>query len=293
MEHVNIITAVLILLASFAVQADVLENKKNIEEHKKILKEKVQKDLMTLEEKIDTLIEKMNESIEGLKVYVDSAIQELTNHTATELKKVHDLVMVNMNNLSDATADQRTEMISWTHTRHHLHEDILKTEVALCVHDHGQLSSDTVKFQSEDGGYIDNHYSWRVFNRTCSDADCAKEVLDRDTGKFTVPPNAAGVYMFTFSVIMDPWDTSLKPSVYVFRKNEEPIAGTGVTAELSNQDSRIPGSRTIFLKLRVSDQVDVFQTNPDSDSLDEALSFCVTLVNLDMVRKSPTICLPD
>ena len=283
MEHVNIITAVLILLASFAVQADVLENKKNIEEHKKILKEKVQKDLMTLEEKIDTLIEKMNESIEGLKVYVDSAIQELTNHTATELKKVHDLVMVNMNNLSDATADQRTEMISWTHTRHHLHEDILKTEVALCVHDHGQLSSDTVKFQSEDGGYIDNHYSWRVFNRTCSDADCAKEILDRDTGKFTVPRNAAGVYMFTFTVIMDTWDTGLESFAYVFRKNEELINGTDVFSEVSNHDNKIPGSRTIFLKLEDGDQVDVFQTNPDPDVMDSAVSFCGALVHLEKV----------
>ena len=269
------------------------ENKDDIEEHQRFFDDVVKVDLKKLKNKINNLVDLTNSAFSGLKTYIDTSLQELNNHTEKEILKMHDLVVTNMNKLSNATADQRDGIISWTHTRDHLHEDVLKTGLAICAYNHAQYGEGVVNFASEDGGYIDNHYSWRLFNRTCSDADCAKEVLDRDTGKFTVPPNAAGVYMFTFSVIMDPWDTSLKPSVYVFRKNEEPIAGTGVTAELSNQDSRIPGSRTIFLKLRVSDQVDVFQTNPDSDSLDEALSFCVTLVNLDMVRKSPTICLPD
>ena len=38
----------------------------------------------------------------------------------------------------------------------------------------------------------------------------------RDTGKFKVPKNEAGLYMFTFSITMDTADFIYEPSEYKF-----------------------------------------------------------------------------
>ena len=160
-----------------------------------------------------------------------------------------------------------------------------------------------VTYNSPNGGYIDNHKQWRVFNVTRPDnccaagdsgcEDCAMKVLNRQTGFFTVPANAVGLYMFTFSATMDTFDANhgFSPNEYKFQRNGEILDETGLYANVGSnwKNDKVPGSRTIFLRLEDRDKVGVVQTRARY-VLDHHISFCGALIHLNKVSGSFAIC---
>ena len=115
------------------------------------------------------------------------------------------------------------------------------------------------------------------------------KVLNRQTGFFTVPANAAGLYMFTFSATMDTFDADhgLSPNEYKFERNGEILDETGLYADVGSnwKNDKVPGSRTIFLRLEDGDNVAVVQTRARY-VLDHHISFCGALIHLNKVRCS-------
>merc|ERR1719357_2101317 len=124
--------------------------------------------------------------------------------------------------------------------------------------------------------------TWQVFNESCNQESCASEVLNRHTGRFTVPENAGGLYLFTFSITMDTWD------FYYFRKNGRKIQGSELYGDAgSNEDhDKLPGSRTILLELNAGDSIDVFQKKK-RDIPDRQASFCGSLIHLRKASEGP------
>ena len=97
------------------------------------------------------------------------------------LKALSETTMANLKNINTKSAEERNEIIWWTHHRAHLHEDILKTRVTACAYDHGHYGAGVVAYNSKDGGYIEDSVSIRIYNKT----DITQEdVLNRETGVF-------------------------------------------------------------------------------------------------------------
>ena len=243
-------------------------------------------------------IDSINKAIGGLKKYTDDSVVELKSHTRKfmeegdkihekNLKKLeeytHDrfdtfnkTMVENLDRLSDHTASERGAIIDWAHNRSHHHEDILKTHVALCAHDHGHHGNTkniAVNYNSSSGSFMDGKKNWQVFNETCNNEHCAMTVLNRDSGKFKPPKNASGLYLLTFSVTMDVWGgisvRPHQPAEYQFRKNGVNIEGTSFYCNIgsSRQHDKVQGSKTILLKLEEQDEVDVVQLR-DTDIAD-------------------------
>ena len=305
---------VLLVISLAGVQASgvnkqVKKNKEDIEKLSQFIREDVIKpDHLKIEEKFDKLIDEINKGFEGLRTYVEHSVKQLADHTKDQMTKsderdmknikmlevktknmfesMNETMMNNLDKLSTTTETERQSIIDWAHQRAVLHENILKTKVAVCAHDHASFGPEAVvQYDSTSGGYIDNSYSIRMIDQDCGDSDdCAKTVLNKDTGVFTVPEKAGGVYMFTFTVLMDTWDTSLKPSAYKFRKNEKILEGTMIHSDVGYNHIHdiVPGSRTILLELDAGDRVDVFQDEA-TDLTNYKVSFCGALIYLEKV----------
>ena len=323
------------LLAIFSVRfqvkatADIAEHsdKDEIQDFQVVLQTRVREDILSLQEKFNDLVEEVNATLDGLQNFTEQSIAELREHTFVNMEKrdknlddnirkledyagikIEDLngtMKENFENLNEISKSERSSIIDWIHQRSHQHEDLLKSEIGLCVFDKGHRGVGRVNYNSKDGGYIDGHTKWRVFNVTRPDnccpgddtvycEDCAMKVLNRRTGKFTVPPNAAGLYMFTFSATMDTYQgkNRFSPNEYMFEKNEELLDETGLYADAGSnwKNDKVPGSQTIFLRLEDGDKVSVRQTRAKY-VLDHHISFCGALVHLKKVRsfKSETI----
>jgi len=318
------------------------EHKRDIEYFQEVLQTSVRKDILKLQEKFNVLVDEVNTALEGLQSYTEESIRELREHTLANMGKrdttldnntitleeyarsrIEDLnsaMKENFENLNKVSRDERSSTIGWIHERSHQHEDLLKSEIGLCVYDHGHRGIGVVTYNSAKGpaGYIDRHTKWRVFNVTrphnCCPGpeddyceDCAMKVLNRQTGFFTVPLNAAGLYLFTFSTTMDTFDANhgLSPNEYKFEKNGELLGETGLYADAGSnwRNDKLPGSRTIFLRLEDGDRVAVRQTRAKY-VLDHHISFCGALIHLKKASESPgvsrsgsldppTISLPD
>ena len=143
-----------------------------------------------------------------------------------------------------------------------------------------------VNYNGRHSGFLNDQKSWQVFNESCKQESCATEVLKRDTGRFTVPQNAEGLYLFTFSITMDTWDfiEGHTWDFYYFRKNGRKILGSELYGDAgSNEDhDKLPGSRTILLELNAGDSIDVFQKKK-RDIPDRQASFCGSLIHLRKV----------
>ena len=298
------------------------EHKRDIEYFQEVLQTSVRKDILKLQEKFNVLVDEVNTALEGLQSYTEESIRELREHTLANMGKrdttldnntrtleeyarsrIEDLnnaMKENFENLNKVSRDERSSTIGWIHERSHQHEDLLKSEIGLCVYDHGHRGIGVVTYNSAKGpaGYIDRHTKWRVFNVTrphnCCPGpeddyceDCAMKVLNRQTGFFTVPLNAAGLYLFTFSTTMDTFDANhgLSPNEYKFEKNGELLGETGLYADAGSnwRNDKLPGSRTIFLRLEDGDRVAVRQTRA-KHVLDHHISFCGALIHLKKVR---------
>ena len=237
-------------------------------------------------------LEYVDKNIEELKTHLETTIEEYDNNTMENLDRIerntalmletmNTTMMLNLNNINRQSMEERNDIISWAHERAHLHEDILKTKITACTHDYSHYGEGVVTYNSNDGGYITDSVSIRVYNNT----DIKKEdVLNRDTGVFKVPVNAAGEYVFTFTVTIDSFDQKLTPSSYVFAKNGTDLEGTEIYANAgtSRKHDKISGSRQVFLKLEEYDQVSVIQKFK-TDIQDYHVSFCGALLHLDQV----------
>jgi hypothetical protein len=313
----------LLLFAMTANGQDSLadKNKRDIDEHQNILKDKVMTDLQKLKEKFTDLVKHVNDKLTLLRAYTTDSIQKLKEDADTNMKagdttlkentdklegyireKINDLnakMVENLEALSTASSDQRNFIRDWNDKRSKRHENILGTHVSLCAFDHGDFAAakdHVVTYNSVRGGFLDQHKSWQVLaGPKNNDETKAMEVLNRETGKFKVPTHAAGLYMFTFSVTMDTADFNTEPSQYQFEKNGIPIPGTSIYSDaglphpVAGKTSiydKVPGSNTIFLKLEQDDEVGVRQTR-DTDIPDFHVSFCGTLIHLETASESP------
>jgi hypothetical protein len=129
---------------------------------------------------------------------------------------------------------------------------------------------------------IEDSVSIRIYSNTDIKPE---EVLNRETGNFKVQENGAGEYLFTFNVTIDSFDQKLSPSAYFFFKNDVKIEGTKIYANVgfNKNHDRVPGSRTILLKLEEGDEVSVKQ-ELETDVQDYQISFCGALLHLNKVQ---------
>ena len=304
-------------------------NKIHIERQQKILENAVEDDLLKTKEKFNMLANETKEAMKNLRNYIETALFELKDHVERNLnssdatinkntkafesyakdkfEEMNVTMLQNLESFNQLSADERTKTIDWSHQRNHHNEDFFKTTVALCVYDHAHKGypGQVVSYNSpQDSGYVEGKTRWRVFNLTNPDQcclrsssnceACAMKVLNRVTGAFTVPANASGVYMFTFTVTMDAYRHGYpQPAEYQFRKNEHPIKGSKIFSNVGSKpvrkgstrfsNDKAPGSKTIFLDLNVGDQVDVVQLRQKTTH-DVKLSFCGLLLHLNKVN---------
>ena len=284
-------------------------NERAIESQWLTLEESVMRDVLELKESFNKIVGDINTAFGEYRAFTEGSVTELNLHidsemkqndealeentklledfTKSQVKEMDKTLLENLQTLSTTMAQERSSIVSWAHQRSTFHEDILKTDVALCAFDYDdEKRTGVVNYNGRHSGYLTDQKSWRVFNETCNQESCAKEVLNRDTGRFTVPQNADGLYLFTFSITMDTFDylEGHTWDYYYFRKNGHKVAGTGLYGNVgSNPHSDMfPGSRTIILDLEAGDYVDIFQTKgkavPDLQAL-----FCGSLIHLTKV----------
>ena len=284
-------------------------NERAIESQWLTLEDSVMRDVLELKESFNKIVGDINTAFGEYRAFTEGSVTELNLHidsemkqndealeentklledfTKSQVKEMDKTLLENLQTLSTTMAQERSSIVSWAHQRSTFHEDILKTDVALCAFDYDdEKRTGVVNYNGRHSGYLTDQKSWRVFNETCNQESCAKEVLNRDTGRFTVPQNADGLYLFTFSITMDTFDylEGHTWDYYYFRKNGHKVAGTGLYGNVgSNPHSDMfPGSRTIILDLKAGDYVEVFQTKgkavPDLQAL-----FCGSLIHLTKV----------
>jgi len=305
-----LITAILIASSwkqTFSATTMTEENQKDIEEIARILRKTVQPDLDELTTKHNMLVENAISVIDKSLEYVDKFTEDLKTHlekrisavddnaqsnfelleknTGDMLTAFRDTMVTNLNNINIKSEEEHNDIIKWTHQRAHVHEDILKTRVTACAYDYGHFGAGVVTYDSKDGGYIEDSVSIRIYNKTDIRPE---EVLNRESGVFTVPEHGAGEYLFTFTVTIDSFDQKLSPSAYFFMKNDVKIEGTKIYANVgfSKNHDRVPGSRTILLKLEENDKVSVTQ-ELETDVQDYQISFCGALLHLEKASESP------
>ena len=284
-------------------------NERAIESQWLTLEDSVMRDVLELKESFNKIVGDINTAFGEYRAFTEGSVTELNLHiesemkqndealeentklledfTKSQVKEMDKTLLENLQTLSTTMAQERSSIVSWAHQRSTFHEDILKTDVALCAFDYDdEKRTGVVNYNGRHSGYLTDQKSWRVFNETCNQESCAKEVLNRDTGRFTVPQNADGLYLFTFSITMDTFDylEGHTWDYYYFRKNGYKVTGTGLYGNVgSNPHSDMfPGSRTIILDLEAGDYVDIFQTKgkavPDLQAL-----FCGSLIHLTKV----------
>ena len=238
-------------------------------------------------------------------------IKNIEEHIRNKVNEVNEKMVENLKALSKASAKERESIRDWNNERSTEHEEILGTHVSLCAYDYGDYAKGkdhVVTYNSARGGYLDGHKRWQVptdpkedkekraearasKKMTHNDEAMAMKVLNRETGKFQVPKQGAGIYMFTFSVTMDTADFNSESSMYEFVKNGTAIDGTRIYSDAGLPHPRkgmsaiydmTPASNTIFLKLEEYDEVAVRQLM-ETDIPDYHVSFCGSLVHLEKV----------
>lgn len=287
-------------------------NANEIENQWIILEESVMRDVLELKESLNKIVGDINTAFGEYRAFTEGSVRDLNLHiesdmrksdetlekntndleedTKKKVRKMNKTLLENLQTLNEVMARERSSIVDWANQRSIFHEDILKTDVTLCAYDDIQNSRGVVKYNGRNSGYINDQKRWRVFNETCNQDSCAREVLNRETGRFTVPQNADGLYMFTFSITMDTWDFIEGHSwdYYYFRKNGHEVIGTGLYGNVgSNEDSdKVPGSRTVLLELNSGDAIDVFQMQ-EKNIPDRQASFCGSLIHLKKASESP------
>lgn len=287
-------------------------NANEIENQWIILEESVMRDVLELKESLNKIVGDINTAFGEYRAFTEGSVRDLNLHiesdmgksdeilekntkalekyTENKVREMNKTLLENLQTLSETMAQERSSIVDWANQRSSFHEDILKTDVALCAYDDIQNSRGVVNYNGRHSGYINDQKRWRVFNETCNQESCAREVLNRQTGRFTVPQNADGLYLFTFSITMDTWDfiEGNTWDYYYFRKNGHEVIGTGLYGNVgSNEDNdKVPGSRTILLDLNSGDVIDVYQRQ-EKNIPDRQASFCGSLIHLKKASESP------
>merc|ERR1712226_1425732 len=167
------------LLAIFSVRFQVKatsdfaehSDKDEIEDFQVVLQTRVREDILSLQEKFNDLVEEVNATLDGLQNFTEQSIAELREHTFVNMekrdknlddniRKLEDYAGIkieNFENLNEISKSERSSIIDWIHQRSHQHEDLLKSEIGLCVFDKGHRGVGRVKYNSKDGGYINRH----------------------------------------------------------------------------------------------------------------------------------------
>ena len=275
------------------------------------LEESVMRDVLELKESFNKIHEDINQAFGEFRAYTEGSIEDLSKQIVAELGKsdrvlesstekledytkskvveMNKTLLENLQTLSTTMAGERRSIVDWANERSSIHENLLKTDVTLCAYDDVQSNrkrKGVVRYNGRHSGFLNDQKSWQVFNESCNQESCAMEVLNRHTGRFTVPENAAGLYLFTFSITMDTWDfiEGHAWDFYYFRKNGRKILGSELYGDAgSNEDhDKLPGSRTILLELNAGDSIDVFQKKK-RDIPDRQASFCGSLIHLRKV----------
>ena len=273
------------------------------------LEESVMRDVLELKESFNKIHEDINQAFGEFRAYTEGSIEDLSKQIVAELGKsdrvlesstekledytkskvveMNKTLLENLQTLSTTMAGERRSIVGWANERSSIHENLLKTDVTLCAYDDVQSSRRrAVNYNGRHSGFLNDQKSWQVFNESCKQESCATEVLNRDTGRFTVPENADGLYLFTFSITMDTWDfiEGHTWDFYYFRKNGRKILGSELYGDAgSNEDhDKLPGSRTILVELNAGDSIDVFQKKK-RDIPDRQASFCGSLIHLRKV----------
>merc|ERR1711899_623109 len=268
------------------------------------------RDVLELKESFNKIHEDINQAFGEFRAYTEGSIEDLSKQIVAELGKsdrvlesstenLEDLtkskvvemnktLLENLQTLSSTMAEERRSIVDWANERSSIHENLLKTDVTLCAYDDVQSNrrKGVVRYNGRQSGFLNDQKSWQLFNESCKQESCATEVLNRNTGRFTVPQNAEGLYLFTFSITMDTWDfiEGHTWAFYYFRKNGRKILGSELYGDAgSNEDhDKLPGSRTILLELNAGDSIDVFQQKK-RDIPDRQASFCGSLIHLRKV----------
>jgi len=264
---------------------------------------------------IKSLQEDTKANMNASDTTIKDNIEKLEKHIRGKVNDLNEQMVTNLKAINKVSSEQREFIRNWTDVRSTEHEEILGSHVSLCAYDYGDYAKEKdhiVTYNSARGGYLDGHKSWQVptdpmeskQNRTKLRADKinkhndeaeAMKVLNRETGKFQVPKQGAGLYMFTFSVTMDTADFNSEPSMYEFVKNGTAIAGTKIYSDAGLPHPRkgrsaiydtTPASNTIFLKLEEYDEVAVRQLM-ETDIPDYHVSFCGSLIHLEKATESP------
>ena len=274
------------------------------------LEESVMRDVLELKESFNKIHEDINQAFGEFRAFTEGSIEDLSKQIVAELGKsdrvlesstekledytkskvveMNKTLLENLQTLSTTMAEERRSIVGWANERSSIHENILKTDVTLCAYDDVQSSRrrGVVRYNGRHSGFLNDQKSWQVFNESCKQESCAMEVLNRQTGRFTVPQNAEGLYLFTFSITMDTWDfiEGHTWDFYYFRKNGRKITGSELYGDAGSNEAhdKLPGSRTILLELNAGDFVDVFQEKK-RDIPDRQASFCGSLIHLRKV----------
>merc|ERR1711963_469625 len=289
-------------------------NSNQIESGWLTLEESVMRDVLELKESFNKIHEDINQAFGEFRAYTEGSIEDLSKEIVAELGKsdkvlesstenledytkskvveMNKTLLENLQTLSSTMAEERKSIVDWANERSSIHENLLKTDVTLCAYDNVQSRSRrrAVNYNGRHSGFLNDQKSWQVFNESCNQESCAIEVLNRDTGRFKVPQNADGLYLFTFSITMDTWDfiEGHTWDFYYFRKNGRKILGSELYGDAgSNEDhDKLPGSRTILLELNAGDSIDVFQRKK-RDIPDRQASFCGSLIHLRKASEGP------
>ena len=284
------------------------ENLKDLHFVQKNLDENIKPDLIKILSQQISLTKELNENLKQIKTYVEDSIVELKEFVMKQMNTSDTKIMENVNLLKENTKEsfeniaqmmftndqalnesssiETDAIIEWAHSRFGKHEDIMRTHISICAFTFGHFGRGVVDYSRDaDSGFLEET-QYQIDNKTCvnNKDQCLENILNRQEGTFTVPENMAGVYEFTFTVLMDTYNHHLDASNYIFRKNGENIKGTDIYGEAGFNDShdKILATRTINLFLQVGDKVDVDQIT-DSDTPDHRITFCGTLLHQDRV----------
>ena len=80
--------------------------------------------------------------------------EALEKHTKKAMLEINKTLMQNLLNINKNSKQERDEIISWTHQRALLNEDILKTKISACVKNDNHFGKGVVNYNDGEGHYI-------------------------------------------------------------------------------------------------------------------------------------------
>merc|ERR1712110_678005 len=133
-------------------------NERAIESQWLTLEDSVMRDVLELKESFNKIVGDINTAFGEYRAFTEGSVTELNLHidsemkqndealeentklledfTKSQVKEMDKTLLENLQTLSTTMAQERSSIVSWAHQRSTFHEDILKTDVALCAFDY-------------------------------------------------------------------------------------------------------------------------------------------------------------